>query len=365
MKYLILSIGLVLSLSLIAQPGNGTIQAFKAEKLFGEGKALYEESDYIKAIAVFDQVAMLNPAHPQVFLYRAESFYALNDFERALDDYSRAVELQPNNAELRNSQGTAAARLGLYDAAASYFYEALKLDPNHASASENLAKVDRLRKERDPYASPTPTTGEGWVLENTNPNSGSDPYYPPYTNTNPYGGTPTYPNTNPNNPNTNPYNPPYPNPNVNPGYPPVNPTIENNAPASRDGMTFSEKNIQIGQQNDQGLKILRVRFTESSTIVTLEITGIGDEVFPLKLAAPTSAEAFYLADQGMRHVYRLKNVSGLSGWPNRTYNLRPRESKVISLEFERLPDETQIFHLLEGKVDRPISWDFYEIELKS
>lgn len=392
MKYLILSIGLVCSLSLLAQPGNGTIQAFKAEKLFRDGKKLFEDSDYIKAIAVFDEVATLDPTHSEVFLYRAESFYALNDFERALDDYTRAVEIQPENAELRNSQGTAAARLGLYDAAASYYYEALKLDPSHPSAKDNLAQVERLRKERNPYGTNT-SSNNGWVLENDNNPYDNGSNNNQYGNTNPYGTNNPYGNTNPygnNNQygNTNPYgsnnptgNNPYGNNNGN--YSPIgnsgsttnpygnNPTgtgtapVINNAPESRNGMTFSEKNILIGQQNDKALRILRVRFTEESTIITLEVMGVGDEAFPLKLAGTKSPEAFYLADQSMRKVYRLKNVSGLAGWPNRTYDLRPRERKVISLEFERLPDGTNIFHLLEGKIDRPVSWDFYEIELKS
>lgn len=356
MKYLILSISLALSLGAFAQPGNGTLQAFKAEKLFGEGKMLYEDSDFLKAIAVFDEVAILNPNHPQVFLYRAESYYALGDFEKALDDFTRAADLQPSNAEIRNSLGTAAAKLGLYDAAAAYFYEALKIDPNHTGAQNNLAQVEKLRKERDPYAKPI--NEEGWVVENNNPVDNQDN---PYDNNYPNNTYPnnTYPNNNNSFPENNFPNNTFPN-----GSSVTDNQGDNVVSTSRVGKTYDTKNITIGQQRDNGLRILRIRFTENSTIITLEITAVGTEPFPLKLGAINSKEAFYLADQSMRPVARLKNVTGLSTWPNRVYNLRPRERKVISLEFESLDENVSIFHLLEGQSNRPISWDFYEIELK-
>jgi Tfp pilus assembly protein PilF len=355
MKYLILSISLALTLGAFAQPGNGTLQAFKAEKLFGEGKMLYEDSDFLKAIAIFDEVAILNPNHSQVFLYRAESYYALGDFEKALDDFTKAADLQPGNPEIRNSLGTAAAKLGLYDAAAAYFYEALKIDPNHTGAQTNLAQVEKLRKERDPYAKPI--NEEGWVVENNKPgNNQGNPYDNNYPNTN-YPGSNSFPNNS--FPENNFPDNPFPN---------SDPVINNQGgevvSTSRVGKTYDAKNIVVGHQRDNGLRILRIRFTDNSTIITLEITAVGAEPFPLKLGAINSQEAFYLADQSMRPVARLKNVTGLSTWPNRIYNLRPRERKVISLEFESLDENVSIFHLLEGQGNRPISWDFYEIELK-
>lgn len=125
-----------------AQIGNNTIEAFKAEKLFGEGKAFYEQADFTRANAVFEEVIRLNPDHPQVYLYAAESYYALKDYEQALDYYTMAVKQNPEDAELRNSQGAAAAQLELYDAAAAYFYEALKIDPDHIGAKDNLARLE-------------------------------------------------------------------------------------------------------------------------------------------------------------------------------------------------------------------------------
>ncbi|MEL7341728.1 MAG: hypothetical protein AAGM67_14705, partial [Bacteroidota bacterium] len=132
---------------------------------------------------------------------------------------------------------------------------------------------------------------------------------------------------------------------------------------SRTGQTYGREDIQVGRQTDQSLRILQVQYSETATTVTLEIQSVGDEPFPISLAPVGSKEAFYLTDQSMRKVARLKNVRALAGWPKRPYNLQVRERKVIALEFERLPDEITIFHLLEGSTNRPYSWDFYDVEL--
>ncbi|MFK7921118.1 MAG: tetratricopeptide repeat protein [Bacteroidia bacterium] len=358
MKHLILSIALLVPFALGAQIGNNTIEAFKAEKLFGEGKSFYEKADFTRALAVFNEVSTLNPDHPQVYLFMAESYYALKDYDKALDFYTLAVRQNPEDPELRNSQGTAAAQIELYDAAAAYFYEALKLDPDHLGAKENLALVDQLRKKQGTY---TPPGQGGWTLEDTNPQN-INPANPNYgTGFNPSNqdrydnfntGSISDANYTPTNSGKNPFE-----------Y--VEPEAPNLEPekVSRDGQTFGREDLKIGSQTDMSLKILQIQFTENATTLTVEIQSVGDEPFPINLAGVGSKEAFYLTDQSMRRAFRLKNVRGLAGWPKRPYNLQVRERKVIALEFERLPDDVQVFHLLEGSTNRSYSWDFYDVEL--
>lgn len=357
MKHLILSIALLVPLALVAQIGNNTIEAFKAEKLFGEGKSFYEKADFTRALAVFNEVSTLNPDHPQVYLFMAESYYALKDYDKALDHYTLAVRQNPEDPELRNSQGTAAAQLELYDAAAAYFYEALKLDQNHIGAKENLALVDQLRKKQGTY---TPPGQGGWTLENNpqtnNPNNSTygTGFNPPnqdrYDNFKPGSISDANYDSNPTGKNPFEY---------------TEPEVPNLEPekVSRNGQTFGREELKIGSQTDMSLKILQIQFTENATTLTIEIQSVGDEPFPINLAAANSKEAFYLTDQSMRRVFRLKNVRGLAGWPKRPYNLQVRERKVIALEFERLPDDVQVFHLLEGSTNRSYSWDFYDVEL--
>ncbi|MEM6343072.1 MAG: tetratricopeptide repeat protein [Bacteroidota bacterium] len=356
MKHLILSIALLVPFTLGAQIGNNTIEAFKAEKLFGEGKSFYENADFTRALAVFAEVSRLNPEHPQVYLFMAESYYALKDYDKALDHYTLAVRQNPEDPELRNSQGTAAAQLELYDAAAAYFYEALKLDPDHLGAKENLALVDQLRKQQGTY---TPPSQGGWTIEDSQgnttigqPNLGPGFNPPPQNNFEDFtSGNGSLSETGNNTGN-----------NIFEFSEPETPNFEPEQ-VSRDGQTFGREDIKIGNQTDMSLRILQIQFTENATTLTLEIQSVGDEPFPINLAPANSKEAFYLTDQSMRRVFRLKNVRGLAGWPKRPYNLQVRERKVIALEFERLPDDIQVFHLLEGSTNRAYSWDFYDVEL--
>ena len=137
MKRIILTALLAFPILLLAQP-NATIKAFKAEKLFVQGKTFYENSNYQSAISIFDQVADLDPEHQTVYELRGAAFFKLGDYNSAIEDYELAARPHPQNAEIRNSMGVAAAYLRQYRAAAAYFYEALQIEPNHDGAKTNL-----------------------------------------------------------------------------------------------------------------------------------------------------------------------------------------------------------------------------------
>ncbi|MCB0841876.1 MAG: tetratricopeptide repeat protein [Bacteroidetes bacterium] len=349
MKRIILYTLAILPLCLLSQP-TSKVKEFKAEKLFLDGLAQYEGGNYRTAISIFDQVINMNPNHQRVYELRGESYFKMGQYDYALADYEKATDQHPRNAELRNSMGVSAAYLKQYRAAASYFYEALQIDPEHQGAKTNLQIANRKLVEQGEMAfqesdylnNPVSWNdnnqnnnqgNNGWDLidENTNNYHQDDPLFEDDVNTQTLE---TWPGNNENN-NTKP-----------------------------DDRNYNKGRILIGSQNDPYITIERVRIIENSTRITFAVQNITGKVFPIEIDRRNSADAFYLTDRNFQKIYKMKSVSSLNGWPNSPYPLRPGETKIFTVEFEKLDDEVTFFHILEGKSDRPYSWDFWDVELK-
>jgi tetratricopeptide (TPR) repeat protein len=301
---------------LLGQP-NRTITAFQAEKRFQEGRTLFEQGDYRGAIPRFNEVVELDPNHTRVYEMRGESFYQTGDYSRALSDYQAAYNQYPNNVELVNSMGVCAAKLKLYDAAASYFYEALKIDPNHQAARENLDRVQAiLREQKLPIAQATPQQPS--------------------------------------------YNPSFPNPNPNPG---PNPVPGQQQSVTRGDRNYGRERIQVGKQSDVFLTIEQVKILPSGTQVTFVMENATKESYPFALDRTGGPNALYLTDRGMTRVYALRNVRGLRSWPSQPYVLLPGEKITFVGEFDKLDDTLTYFHLLEGRQARPGAWEFWDVRL--
>lgn len=331
MKSLFLYI-LLLPLVLLAQP-NPTILAFKAEKLFQEGRLQFSEGNFQAALETFNEVVRLDPDHPMVYEMRAEALYQTGDYQRAIDDYVVAARQHPGNAEIRNSMGVAAANLRMYEAAEAYFYEALQIDPTHRAAKENLEKARRKQQE----------------------SGGSNSWTFNENDTRPYNGT-TRPSSGSGSGSYQPYVPPT--------YPTDN--AGNNTPAPRLEHTYPKEKVLIGKRTDRYIDIDQVKITSTGTQITFTITNISSKAYPLLLDKPTGTRALYLTDRTLQRTYRLRNIRGLTGWPNSPYMLQPGEkSKTFTAEFDRLDDDVFFFHILEGKGQTPGAWNFWDVELKN
>lgn len=341
MKNSFLFIILLVPVILLAQP-NPTIQAFKAEKLFEEGKSLYQTRQYQAAIDKFNQVVTLDPDHQQVYELRAESFYHSGNYDMAIEDYSIAIDQHPRNAELRNSRGVAAANMELYDAAAAYFYEALQIDPNHPGAKKNIEVAQRKRDEIDPYYSGTDNLNNDWISDGNSSRPGTNrPDYSRPDYTRPDYNRPDYTRPDRNNPVKKPVD-------ITPQFP----------------INYPKNKILVGDQADPLLVIEKIVIEKNSTFVTFSIRGTGNKNFPIQLDRKNGKNAFYITDRSFKKEYRLKNIRSLAGWPSQPYQLKPREKKIFVVEFEPVDPEIRFFHILEGKTRREGSWDFWDVELK-
>ncbi|MDX2285210.1 MAG: tetratricopeptide repeat protein [Bacteroidia bacterium] len=318
---------------LFAQP-NPTIQAFKAEKRFLEGRSLFDSRDFRGAIGVFQEVVSLNPDHEQVHEFLGEAYYELGSYQEAIDHYAIAAGQHPNNAEIRNSMGVAAAKLNLYDAAVAYFYDALQIDPGNQSARKNL-EIARQRQQ-SPYASNYPST------QPVRPGSGTyDPY--PYT--------PSYP------------------PASSPGtqQPPSRPASQPAVQPAKDPnatYTFNDKQFRIGgRQSDPFVQIQQIKLTPAATQVTFTVEAVGSKDFKLALGRVGSSGALYLTDRFFKRTYKLRTIRNLPGWPEQPTTLRPGGRLMFVAEFDRLDEDVTFFHLLEGQTPKSGYWNFYDVEL--
>lgn len=356
MKRFILTTLIAVPLCMLAQP-NATIRAFKAEKIFAEGRSNYDNGDYRAAIKIFDEVADLDPDHQTVYELRGESYYKLENYEAAIDDYSRAAKQHPDNAELRNSLGVASANLGQYRAAASYFYEALQIDPNHEYARKNLDIANR--KLRD-YGD-----GSGTNTNYSSSYNNASPSYNKNPNTGEYGlFDPNNPRDNSNDKNWN-----ISNPGNNSGNNGVTPLIDRpntgtppvTQPKER---TYPQNKIIVGNQADPYVTIEQVKITQNATLITFKVQSVGTKVFPIFLDKKGGANALYISDRAYKRSFRLTEVRSLQGWPEKPYMLQPGQDKFFTVEFERIDDDIVFFHILEGQSNREGAWDFWDVELK-
>jgi tetratricopeptide (TPR) repeat protein len=339
MKKFIFFILVTIPLSLLAQNGiPSKIDEFKAEKEFLKGLEQYERENYRASIDYFNQALRLDVNHRKAHELLGEAYFKMGDYNAAIENYQMASQKDPENAELRNSMGVAAAYLKQYRAAAAYFYEALRIDPNHKGAQTNLRIANQRLEEigEDPfqeedYIPPT------WVNDDWNKTQ-PDEW--------------DYEDDNPDNPLIV-----------------DNPLLQDNNDPDLETKplvrTYDKSEIKVGDQNDPYITIERIKFTENSTRITFVVRNISEEVFPIELDRRNGSNAFYLTDRGFQKIYKLKKIYSLDGWPQKPYPLRPNENnKMFTAEFDRLDDEVETFHILEGKSDRKYTWDFWDVEFQ-
>ncbi len=360
------SLIMLFSVTLIAQP-NKTIQAFRAEQVFQEGQKSYNSHDFWNAIQAFNEVERLNPTQPNLFDYRAEAYYSLNRFQEAYDDYGKALQADPNNAELYNSRGVAAAKLGKYSDATDNFYQALRIDPNHSGAQKNLDIAQtRLRESGESYvANPNntypvnPNSGIPGTITNTYPSSGTwTPSTPGTTYPGPANNGQTWTNGS-SQPGNN-------GPTWNPGYntPGTNPTRSQEPQGRPSEVTFGPDRLTVSGQSDPLIVIKQIKITPSGTQVTFEVTSAGDQPFPISLDRPGGVNALFLSDQAFTKQFRLRTIRGLRDWPTTPLTMRPGDQPVIfTAEFDRIDDNMNTFHILEGTDPRHSGWDFFQVHV--
>ena len=125
-------------------------------KILESAREFLSRKEYGKALSHFAYVVHSSPLlSDQVhddFLFALKNWGSVLAENGKLEDLVKCLEqackLFPNSAEIANNVGSTLFRLNLFDEAAVYFRQALKLDPQLSSAEENLDSIANVLVER-------------------------------------------------------------------------------------------------------------------------------------------------------------------------------------------------------------------------
>src|SRR5215831_677796 len=78
-----------------------------ARDYYGQGVAAYEERDYDRAVAAFNEALRLDPQHALAYWGRGSAHARRGDYARAVADYGEALRLGATDAQVYYGRGNA------------------------------------------------------------------------------------------------------------------------------------------------------------------------------------------------------------------------------------------------------------------
>ena len=102
-----------------------------------------------RLIPAYDQVIRLDPKNAIVHVSRGTAYNTMGDIERALADFSEAIRLDPKNAIVYANRGAAYSIVGDYDRAIKDYDRAVELDPKNVFAYRTRADAYNSKGDRD------------------------------------------------------------------------------------------------------------------------------------------------------------------------------------------------------------------------
>ncbi len=119
-----------------------------AEEYFEQGKIHYENKEYEKALASFDEAIKIDERFAKYWNGKGIIFSELKSCDKALECFDKAIALGPNYASSWNGKGNAYFLLKKYDKALECCNKAIELDP-HAYHWNTVGNVYSVLKAYD------------------------------------------------------------------------------------------------------------------------------------------------------------------------------------------------------------------------
>ena len=94
-----------------------------------------------QVINLSEKALIYVPNEPSILFTRANAYGKLGKFKTAEGIYKKIIELRPNNALFYVNLGVLYHRWNKKQEAIESYRNALKIEPNHKSAKENLYKL--------------------------------------------------------------------------------------------------------------------------------------------------------------------------------------------------------------------------------
>ena len=92
----------------------------------------------LEQLAQLQERATDHPEDKEVRILLGNSYYDMKRFDAAASWYAEALELDPGNVSVRTDLGTAQLYQGQVESAIESYRKSLSLDPNHAQTLQNL-----------------------------------------------------------------------------------------------------------------------------------------------------------------------------------------------------------------------------------
>jgi tetratricopeptide (TPR) repeat protein len=130
--------------------------AIRVELLLRRANSFYAMTDWDSAMADFLEALKINPKCDAAMVRLADCHQCKREFDKAIDLYTQALALVPNNAYAYAWRGGARCNLCQFAAALADYNEAIRLDPNQplyysgrGSAYSGLGKHDLAMRDHD------------------------------------------------------------------------------------------------------------------------------------------------------------------------------------------------------------------------
>jgi tetratricopeptide (TPR) repeat protein len=120
----------------------------EAYKYRGDAYSMIK-SDYVRAIADYDQAIRIDPSLAAAYVGRGSAYYGKADYDHALADYDQAIRFEPKNALALTRRGDAHHHKGDDDHALADLDQAIRLDPKSAYAYNFRGVVYRDKGDYD------------------------------------------------------------------------------------------------------------------------------------------------------------------------------------------------------------------------
>jgi tetratricopeptide (TPR) repeat protein len=121
------------------------IDAQEAENYIESGMKLFNQGNFVEALANFEEAQALNPLSAEVHQNKATSLYRLKRFSEALEACETPLKMLVLNEEstifLHQLKGEILYAQGEYEEALNSFQESLDLDPNNLSTQNSIRIV--------------------------------------------------------------------------------------------------------------------------------------------------------------------------------------------------------------------------------
>lgn len=123
-----------------------TIDLYQVKKLTNEKKF-----DDVIALITDEKLEKVDNKDEadELYIWRGNALYSINEFDKAISDYSKAIDINPNYLLAYYNRGLAWINKEDYDKAIKDYDKAIEIDPNCAYAYADKASIERGLKKYD------------------------------------------------------------------------------------------------------------------------------------------------------------------------------------------------------------------------